>query len=110
MREQISKTIWFRFENRFAKEKILTIEMPYIPFLCVTGHYSKLYKRMRKALAFSCEPSLIKGRHWFESSKTKRTIFTFYNGFSLDVPYDVTAKDMKIVFHYLEGLKMSMKA
>lgn len=110
MRNQISKSIWFRFENRFAKEKILAVEMPYIPFLCINGYYSKLYKRMKRALLFSCEANLVKGKHWFDSRKTNRTIFTFYNGFSIDIPHNATPTDMKIIFHYLEGLKMSLKA
>lgn len=109
MRDQISKTIVFQFDNRFAKTGLLTIEMPYIPFRCLSGYYSKLYARAKKALAFGCDDSLVTGKHSFEERKTKRTVITLFNGLAIDFPYDASRKDLDIIEHHLQGLKMSAK-
>lgn len=110
MRDQISKTIVFSFENRFAKTGLLTIEMPYIPFRCLSGYYSRLYAGAKKALLFSCEQSLVTGKHSFENRKTKRTIITLFNGLAIDIPYDASRRDLDIIEHHLQGLKMSAKS
>lgn len=109
MKDHISKRLVLRFDNKFTKQLIFVVEMPYLPFLATNGYYSDLYKRFKKAAAFDYESFLVVGKKWFEESKSKRTVYTFYSGVSLDVPFDLNKEDIRIINHYLEGLKMSCK-
>lgn len=107
MIKDISKTIVFVFSNKFTGQNILTWSMPYLPFWATTGHYSKFYKRIKSVAANKFENSLVKGRVFFKTDKTDRSILSFPSGAKLDFPYDVTPKDIKIITHHLEGLKMA---
>lgn len=46
---------------------------------------------------FSCDPSHVVGKHSFEERKTKRTVITLFNGFSIDFPHDLSRKDLDII-------------
>lgn len=109
MTNYISKRIFFRFENKFTKQKLFTVSAPYIPFSATIGYYSQLFKRIKKAAAFGFEYNLVASKHWFESSKSNRINISFPNGCELDVPYDLTEYDIDIIKHYLVGLQMSLK-
>lgn len=109
MKETITKTIVFRFTNKLTKELEVSLRVPYLPYLATTGYYSSLYKRIKYAAAFDCEPGLIDGRKYFETGKSDRALMVFGNGVKFDFPYNVTPKEVKIIKHHLEGIKMSLK-
>lgn len=108
LHERANKTIVFYFTNAFTKKEIMTLKMPYVPFWATNGHYSSLYKRMKLSVAFKIDKSLVRGKKWFLSQETNRTIITYPNGVSLDMPFDINEKGIKIILHYLEGVKMSL--
>lgn len=108
MKDDISKTITFMFTNAFTKQWMVKAEMPYKPFLASDGYYSSLYKRMRKATAIGMELSLIRGKKYFTTKKVDRLILSYPSGVVLDAPFDLTKSDVKIIKHYLEGIKMSL--
>lgn len=105
----ISKTIVFRFTNRFTKANLFDIEIPYQPFLATNGKYSRLYKSMKQAAAFGFEQSLVVGKIWFEPRKTNRLIIKTDNGFKLDLPKDLTPLDREILFHHFAALKSALQ-
>jgi hypothetical protein len=106
MINDISKTIRFRFYNRFTKQDSVIVKMPYLPFWAISGYYSKLFRAMKIASAFNCDSRQIKGEISFASAKNDRTVIAFPSGLILDIPYGATEKDIKIINHHLEGLKM----
>ena len=108
MKKDISKTIVFVFSNKFTKQLILSVFMPYLPFLATNGHYSKLYNKLKTSAATNMEKSLVKGRKYFTSNKSTRMIIELPSGLSLDMPHDVTRKDIAIIKHHLEGVKMAI--
>lgn len=108
VQKHISKTIAFKFINRFTKQPILIVTMPYIPFKATNGYYSNLYKRLKEAACFRCEKSLIKGSVFYTTEKKKETIIMLNSGIGIQMPHDVTKKDVSIIKHYIEGLKMSI--
>jgi hypothetical protein len=86
----------------------MTVKLPYYPLMAMNGHYSRLYKRLKKA--FIENLATIKCHKWIERKGTNdRTIISLNNGISIDMPFDMNANDIKIIRHYLEGLKMSIK-
>ena len=101
-----TKSILFKFEDKFSKET-LTMRMPYYPGMAKNGHYSQLYKRIKEAFKFGF--SNIIGQKWTDNKISDRTVFSFNNGISIDMPFDVTEKDIKIIKHHLEGIKMALK-
>lgn len=109
MRKYISQTIAFTFINRFTKKIILDIQMPYIPFEATNGKYSKIYRRMKVAVATGFEGAMVKGKVSTDNKKTTRTLIRFDCGASIDMPNEVSELDIKIIKHYLAGVKMALK-
>jgi hypothetical protein len=109
MKRDISKTIVFEFANKFTKQHIVTVKMPYLPFRAANGIYSRLYKGAKVAAAADCEKSLVLGKISFENAKTKRTTITLASGLGVDMPYDLTKEDLDILIYHCEGFKMSCK-
>jgi|SRR5689334_10752400 len=107
MKNDISKTLIFRFTNKFTKKVVLTVELPYMPFLATTGHYSRLYKKMKEAAAIGFEKSLIKGKKWAESRIVERAKISVGKAL-IDMPPDFNRNDMEIVKHHLKGIELSL--
>lgn len=108
MKSDISKTIIFRFTNRFTKQEIMRVVMPYLPFLAASGYYSRSYKAFKDNAAIGFEKGLVSGKHFFTTDKKDRTVISLPSGMSLDFPYDINEQDRKIILHQLEGVKMSL--
>lgn len=109
MQKDISKTIHFRFYNKFTKQDAVIVDIPFLPFLAISGHYSRLFKQMKDASAFECNKQQMIAKVWFSGEKNDRTIITMASGIKLNMPYDVTEKDVKIIKHHLQGLKMAIE-
>jgi hypothetical protein len=107
MLKDISKTIHFGFTNKFTKQHVMTIDIPFLPFFAIDGYYSDSYKKLKDGAAFKCEKELIKGKVWFTDGKSKRIVLTMASGLIVDIPYDFTEKDRRILLHHMEGFKMA---
>ena len=109
MIKDISKTIHFRFFNKFTKQDAVIVDIPFIPFLATNGYYSDLFKKLREASAFKCDKSMIKGKVWFTTDKGDRMVISMASGIKLNMPHVLNEKDIKIIRHHLEGLKMAVE-
>lgn len=107
MKDDISKTLRMEFFNQFTKQVALTVTMPYMPYKAQKGYYSNLYQKLKDVSAFDCEKSLMAGKLvWFHRF-SNRTVISFPNGFSLDLPHDFNKNDIQIINHHMEALKLS---
>lgn len=106
MKDDISKTLKMEFINRFTKQVSVTVIMPYLPYRAQKGYYSNLYTKLKDVSAYDCEKELMYGKVTWLPRYSKRTIISFSNGISLDVPYDLTKTDIQIINLHIEGLKL----
>lgn len=102
-----TRTICFRFKNSFTGNDLFYIRMPYLAFYANSGYYQRLFKNIKQIFSFEAESGLLKCSFGFRITKEDRIIMFFESGALLDLPYDVNAEDLKIVNHYLTGLKMA---
>jgi hypothetical protein len=103
-----TKTILFQFENKSSKER-LRVSMPYFPSEAINGFYSGIYKRLKQSFEPKNTFHFITGKKWFENKKTKRTVISLSSGIILDIPFEISKKDVKIINHHIDGVKMALK-
>lgn len=85
--------------------------MPYNPFKAIVGFYSRLHKRVKNTMATveKCHKQNIVIKWDKMTGKTKRVVYLFENGCSLDMPDDASSYDYSIVQKQFDVLKMKFK-
>lgn len=84
-----------------------TIPLKLKPVVNISDWYSKT--KLALASSHGIPASLIKGKHQkIESKSQDRILFEWAGGFAIDMPDDCDAYDLKIILHYLEGVRMAV--
>lgn len=87
----------------------MLISVPYYPHKAIDGFYSGLYKRSKKSFEFKTLISSVISKKWIDKKISERTIISFENNVKMDIPFEITTKDVKIINHHLDGLKMAIQ-
>lgn len=86
----------------------ITIPLKLKPVVSISDWYSKT--KIAIANAHGIPVANIKGKHQkIESKIYDRILYEWAGGISLNIPDDCNAFDYKIILHYFEGVKMSLK-
>lgn len=84
-----------------------TIPLKLKPVVNISDWYSKT--KIALANAHGIPVANIKGKHQkIESKSHNRILFEWAGGFAIDMPDDCDAYDLKIILHYLEGVRMAV--
>jgi hypothetical protein len=102
------KTLNLKMYNTINDKEVISFQMPIDPYKCANGFYTRYFNNTKDNIASHQKVNKRHIKIVFSVSKVKtdRWFMKFANGFTANLPYDITNDEINIVLAQVNVLKM----